>query len=244
MEEEQFYNSIQKALDNIQGNVSILEEQIDIEIQLQYFNFVKKQRQQETSEEYMKSKDELFDPGTETERKKEILAGLAGTDDVQAFRVIEKYLATPDPGLKEWAVLAYQESRMLMHSSLLDEQQVFISTGLGGKGRMLRYFIVFIGKTRNKKFSVTQQKLVEDEMDFVIKKQQGELEETSFMHGFVSFLVLLPLTAVLQTVFRTVIDECNALGNFLEEDFIVTNVKAMDRGEIIDLITRKDKMEK
>jgi len=241
MEEEKFYDNIQKALDQIQGNVSILEEQIDIEVQMQYFDFVGKQRKKENTENYLKAKDELFSSEAAIERKKEILSALAAIDDVKAFREIEKYARAPDSKLKDWAILAYQESKMLMHSSLLDEQQVFISTGLGGKGQKLRYFVVFIAKNRDKDLTATQQKLVKNEMGFMVKKQSGELEQTVFFQGFISFLILLPLTATLQTVLRTVIDECNGLGNFLEEDFIVTNVKMMDRQEIIDLLSKKDK---
>ncbi len=39
-------------------------------------------------------------------------------------------------------MLAFQENKMLLESSLLDENQILISTGLGGKGMKLRYFTV------------------------------------------------------------------------------------------------------
>ncbi len=41
MEEDIFYNNIQKALENLPDNFNILEEKIDIEIQMQYFDFLK-----------------------------------------------------------------------------------------------------------------------------------------------------------------------------------------------------------
>ena len=34
MEEEEFYNNIQKAFENLPENFSIMEEQIDIEVQM------------------------------------------------------------------------------------------------------------------------------------------------------------------------------------------------------------------
>jgi hypothetical protein len=50
--------------------------------------------------------------------------------------------------LKDWAALSLQESRMTLESSLLDENQVIISTGLGGKAKKLRYFAVIAAKRR------------------------------------------------------------------------------------------------
>ena len=240
MEEEKFYGNIQKAIEQLKGNINILEERIDIEIQMQYMEFSSQYEKNNVAELSAEISDELFSQKLNKERKKEILCALAKIDDVKAFRIIESYLSSPEPELKEWALLAYQESKMLMQSSLLEEQQVFISTGLGGKGQMLRYFAVFFGREKNEHLNPVQKKLLKKEMDFAVKQHKGELEETSFMKGFTAFQLLLPLTADLQAVFKTVIDECNEIGNFLEEDMVVTNVKILNRNEIIELISKKN----
>jgi len=44
MEEKQFYHNIQKVLDDLPDNFSILEERIDIEVQMKYFELAKKVR--------------------------------------------------------------------------------------------------------------------------------------------------------------------------------------------------------
>ena len=49
---------------------------------------------------------------------------------------------------------------------LLDEHQVFISTGLGGKGKKLRYYVVFLNKKTDEMLNATQQKLLKDELIF------------------------------------------------------------------------------
>lgn len=238
MEEDKYYSDIQKALDDLPGNFSILEEQIDIEDQMKYFEFSKKVREKDIGDECFENREELFLPETSEERKQEILSALASLDEVKAFRTIEKYLNNPDKELRHWAILAMQESRMLLQSSLLDEKQVFISTGLGGKGQKLRYYIVFISRDRHKMLDATQQKLVKNELIFALKDKEGEFESIDFFEGFSTSLVLLPLKVDIKLVFRGIIEECNQYGDFLDEDMIITNVKVLSRGEIIQMLNQ------
>lgn len=240
MEEDQFYDNIQKALENIPENFSILEERIEVEIQMKYFEFAKKIRSSESSEDLFECREELFDEEVDEERKKEILVSIANLDEVKAYRTIEKFVAENESDIKQWAILAMQESRMLLQSSLLDEQQVFISTGLGGRGQMLRYNVVFINKHQDELLNKTQQKLVKDELAYEIKGSEGEFETIDFMEGFSTALVMLPLRTDIKRVFQKVVDECNQYGNFLNENMIVTNVKVMSRSEIIQFLHQNE----
>ncbi len=61
MEEDIFYNNIQKALENLPDNFNILEEKIDIEIQMQYFDFSKNNRTEELITSCFENKDQLFE---------------------------------------------------------------------------------------------------------------------------------------------------------------------------------------
>jgi len=47
---------------------------------------------------------------------------------------------------------------------------------------------------------------------------------------------MLPLQTDLKKVFRSIIDECNQYGDFLDDDMIVTNVKVMSRNEILEML--------
>ena len=238
MEEDIFYNNIQKALENLPDDFNILEEKIDIEIQMQYFDFSKSNRTDKLISECFENREQLFDAEVSTARKKEILSGMAACNDVAAYRTIEKFVQNAQGILKQWSILALQENRMLLQSSLLDEQQVFISTGLGGKGQKLRYFAVFINRNINEILNGTQQKLLKNELIFELKQNEGEFEIIDFMEGFSSVQVMLPLKADLKQIFRNVIDECNQYGNFLLDDMIVTNVKVLSRGEIIQMLNQ------
>jgi len=243
MEEDKYYNDIQKALDDLPGNFSILEEKIDIEDQMKYFEFSKNVREKDIGEECFENRGELFSTETTTERKKEILSAIASLDEVKAFRTLEKYLKNPDAELRDWAILAMQESRMLLQSSLLDEKQVFISTGLGGKELKLRYYVVFISRDRNNMLNATQQKLVKNELIFALDDKEGEFESIDFFEGFSSSLVLLPLKTDIKQIFNGMIEECNQYGDFLDEDMIITNVKVLSRGEIIQMLNQSDDSE-
>jgi len=240
MEGEKFYKNIKKVLEDLPENFSILEEQIDIEIQMKYFEFSKLMRDKMDIQESFDKRDELFDKDVSEERKREILTTIAVYDDVKAYRALEKFVSETSGELKQWGILALQESRMLMQTSLLDEQQVFISTGLGGKGRKLRYFVVFLNKDQDELLTATQQKLLRDELIFELNKQDGEFESMDFMEGFSSAQVMLPLQAEIKNVFQNVVDECNQYGGFLHEDLIVTNVKILSRSEIIQIIHHKE----
>ena len=236
MQDEEFYNNLQKALENLPENFSILEEQIEIEVQMKYFDFSKALRKKNIQEECFNSRQDLFIPDIGEDRKKEILSSIATIDDVKAFRTIERFVSQSEGELKQWAILALQESRMLIQSSLLDEQQVFISTGLGGKGQKLRYYVVFINRNEKNILTKTQQKLLKNELIFELKSNEGDFESMDFMEGFSTSLVMLPLQSDIKQVFRNVIDECNQFGDFLDDNIIVTNVKIMSRGEIIQLL--------
>jgi hypothetical protein len=236
MEEKQFYQNIQKVLDDLPDNFSILEEQIDIEVQMKYFEFAKEVRSRNLITECFESREQLYLPDVSLERKREILLSIATIDDVKAFRAIEKFVGMAEGEIKQWAVLAFQESRMLIQSSLLDEQMVFISTGLGGKGQKLRYYVVFINKNQGIILNKTQQKLLKDEVVFELNKHDGEFESMDFSEGFSTVLAMLPLQSDLKTIFRNIIDECNQYGNFIDDDMIVTNVKVMSRNEILEML--------
>ncbi len=89
------------------------------------------------------------EPGYSLQVKKEILARLATIEKVECYRVIEAFLEIAEEDLHDWALLALNESRMLLESKILDENQVFISTGLGGKEEKLRYFVALMSRTKS-----------------------------------------------------------------------------------------------
>lgn len=236
MSQENLYDKLQEFLGKLQGNYNVLEEQINIDVQMEYFESSKEIKNSVDAVDTLNTSDNLFSESVSIEDKKLLLVQLASIGKVEAFRTLEKYNNNPDPELKDWSTLAMQESRMHLESSFLDENQVFISTGLGGKGKKLRYFIVFLSKDEVI-LDDFQRRIVEKEVDYIFQKNDSEIEETTSAGSFIIMKALIPIPVAIQEILEEAIAECNQYGNFLQTNFIITNVKELTFEEIQNIIT-------
>jgi len=239
MEKHNIYKRIQEAISTLPENFSILEEQIDVELQLEYFNYARDINNHFSDEMILQHITDLFDQNVPFEEKKNLLVLLASQEKVEAFRAIEKYTKMPDVKLRDWSILALQESRMVLQSSLMDEQQVYISTGLGGRDQKLRYFLVFIGNENVVRYSELQQKVIQNELEYAIQNNKGIFEEINFDENLAVSVFLLPVKTDIQSLFNGVINECNQYGDFVSPDVIITNVKRMSFSEIKRFLSRE-----
>lgn len=226
-------------------NFSINEEQIDIDLQMEYFEFAGnlKENINVNTDEILSWIPSLFFEETSIHDKKKSLILLATLDNPEAFRAIEKYVATAEGELQSWAKLALHESRMLLNSSLLGEHQVFISTGLGGKGVNLRYCVVLIAK-KNAGYTQTQQKVINNEFSIHLSQVNGLFETIEFDGKNAIIMCLLPIKVPVRDFFMEIVKECNSYGDFVQSDFIVTNVKKLKNKEISDFLKKNRKPEK
>ncbi|OFX37009.1 MAG: hypothetical protein A2X08_02060 [Bacteroidetes bacterium GWA2_32_17] len=237
MNEENINNKIFELLGENPDRLAIIEENIPIKVQMEYFDYANLIRKENNYDNILKDKKLLFLNDTSLISKKEILSKLACLDLPEAYRTIEKYLQLPDKKLINWAKLALFESKMLLESSLLDQNHVLISSGLGGKNNMLRYFIVVYLKNEFS-FDATKKKVVVNEFDSVLKKNNCETELLKFYNKYFTLTALIPLNVDLKTTFSDAINECNQYGNFLVDSFIVTNVKKLTISEINSLFDK------
>lgn len=239
MEGENIYDKIKELFGQSPGNLNILEEQVDIDLQMEYFEYSRSVKEDLDEKEVMERKQELYDPGKPEKEKKALFAKLASIENVEAYRFIENYLNEGHTDNRSWAILALQESRMLLESKLLDENQVFISTGLGGRDSKLRYFIVLIRKDKGD-FPAHQQKIIRNEFEIMLRQHQAEIEKIEFIENYATLLAVIPLSVPLKEVFRQAISECNQYGNFMKSNFIVTNVRELDIDEIEDFLEKQE----
>jgi len=137
--------------------------------------------------------------------------------------------------LKDWSILSLQESRLLLESKLLEENQVFISTGLGGLRGKLRYFIALFSESNND-FSDIQRNLIQSEFDYIFPKFEAEVEKVEFFTNYATIVGLIPLNIPVKDPIKSAIDECNNLGNFIKQGFLITNVKILSTLEIENLL--------
>ena len=241
-EHENLFAKIQEILGGTPGSMKILEQQIDMDLQVEYYECSRKIASEFDETWAIDHIQYLDEPGYSDEVKKDILARLASIVDVGCYRAIESYASTAEEELRDWAILALNESRMHLESRIMEENQVYISTGLGGRENKLRYFVVLM--TRNlSPLSDTNRMVIRNEFDFVLKRFDAEIEKIEFSGYLATVLLLLPMNYSLKSVFSEAIRECNLYGQFLNDDFIVTNVKTLSFQEIKAFIERKSKLD-
>jgi hypothetical protein len=235
---ENLYDKLKELMGKNPGKLSIMEDIVDVDLQVEYFEYSKRIATEYDEKWALDQAELLADEDYPVEDKKRLLARLATIEDVAAYRKIESYTKNPDPLLRDWSLLALQESRMHLEIYFLEENQVFISTGLGGKEDKLRYFVVLIARNRDE-LSDFQKKIVEKEFAFVMDSYDVEIEEYSSSGYLATFLLLLPIHLSVKEVFSRGIEECNQYGDFLRENCIITNVKKLSFEEIVEFIERK-----
>lgn len=233
--QENIYDKIKEMFGELNDNLSVIEDQIDVDLQMEYFEYSKNLLPRLSSKEIIDKKDNIFEKNIPLEDKKNLLVQLASVDSIEAYRTIEKYLEKPNQSLNDWARLAFYESRMLLESKILDENQILISTGLGGKGFKLRYFTAFF-TNQGKNLTKLQEKLIQSETEYIFRKHNAEVEFVDYDNNVATVLSMIPLNVPIQKLFSKIIDNCNVFGNFLDKNYIITNVKILSFSEIQEYI--------
>lgn len=239
--DENVLDKLNQALGTGAVNLKILEEVIDINLQLEYFKLAgdiksNPDKYPEFTFDENYQIDSLVD---DPEKFRIYIIQLAQSANPKAFAFIERIVERQSGLLRDWAVLALQESRMVLEAALLDENHVFISTGLGGKANKLRYFIVFI-HALDIPFTELQGKIILKEIEYKFNATQAIVEKIEFDQQMVFVTALLPINCVLSDFFREIISNCNEYGNFLDEKYIITNVKILTYDEVKEFIQHKE----
>lgn len=218
-------------------SLNIIEEQIDFEVQKEYFKYSNKLPQfgvhyDRMCADYLENIDDIFIDETDLELKKNMLTILARIPEVHVYRAIEAFAKLDSP-LKSWATISLLQSRMTLSSSIIGNEQIYISTGLGGKGMLLRYFIAFIHKKEIQDF---QYNTLVEEVQHSMYTLEGKIESIQRKSYYTELLILLAAGIDVKLVFDKLIEECNHYGNFLEDRIVISNVKKLSDEEIAKLI--------
>lgn len=233
-------NQIQELFGAATANIDILDETIDIDTQLEYFEHPRDFKELLNDDDIINSSSEIFKKDTTRNRIKTLLVQLASVNNIKAYRTIESYLKNNNTGLNEWATLALHESKMLIKTNILNENAVLISTGLGGEDNRLRYYLVLL-PTEKGSFTDFQTNIITSELEFTLRKNNSLLEDTYITEKYYCALCLIPFGEDLRELFYRVIDECNNYGDFLQYDYIINNTKVLSCDEIDKLLAQKHK---
>ncbi len=237
---QEAYEKLQQMLDDKKDQLRVMERQIDIEIQMAYFEKASEAKSDLPElEEVLLKADQLFASNVDIETKRRLLNELASFEEVKCFRLLEKYMRKPDKQLSDWSYLAYQESLMMMESSLTDEDMIYISSGLGGKGNKLRYFVVMMTEDKKRAFQKNEQGLILKEIKYQFEKFNTEFEEHNFYNAYFMFSCLIPIDISIADLFRGFIEQVNEFGDIMSENFLITNVKRMSVDEVEEFIEKR-----
>lgn len=236
--DEHIIQRIEDILGGLSDNFRILDQQVDVDLQMEYFEFSRNQEKPSNIEDIIAGENDLYDESITDENKRSLLVNLASIEKPEAYRIIERFVPLASPELRDWAIMAKLESRMLLETVFSEESQIFISTGLGGREGKLRYYVVIFSDSESE-FSETQKRLIINEIELTVGKSDGDLESVSYHHNYIAFLLLLPISVAVKDPIKNAIDECNSLAKFVKDDFIITNVKVLSDKEVDDIISGK-----
>ncbi|MEJ2740016.1 MAG: hypothetical protein P8105_09365, partial [Dehalococcoidia bacterium] len=123
---------IRDIVNSIAERLIIATDGIDPLVQREYLEYSKAINHSDYAKDISEMIRGLFTTSSYLEKKK-TLAVLAQQGTLEAYRTIEKFLETGDQLLKDWSILAQQECRILLESSLSDLNAGIVMTGLGGE---------------------------------------------------------------------------------------------------------------
>ena len=239
--QENIFKKLHDSFQNMEGRIHIIEDNMPLEQQIEYLiysYYLRKRRRKKLNErDYNRCLEKLESVVLSKDEKKKILSVLASSSEIRAYRLLELYAQNPDEELVHWASMALLESRMAIETELLGEKHIYISTGLGGKGEKLRYYVLMLSSMK-KSFADYQRKVIEKEFDYYLKDYDGEIDRLTINDRYVELVFLLPVTVNLKKTLDTVITECNQYGNFLATSYIMTNVKELSQDEINQVIKK------
>jgi len=217
----------------------ILEDLVPVEVQMEYFRYFERLRRE--NEPFMRDEEVslLFSPDASVERKKRSLTLLASIPDVSAYRSIETYHSSPlEPELAHWSSMALVSSRIILSSYLSGQQQVYISSGLGGHGKKLRFFAV-LTTTERQPFTDLQREIVNREFTFQLEQADVVIEKFETKENYFTIQMLFAFDKDAKSILDAAVNECNQYGNFLDTKYLFTNVKVLNDREIESLLAKR-----
>ncbi len=231
---------------HLTGQIHQLDEAIPLAVQKNYFRnsaLIRHERFQVTSE-YIAFAKEQFDRYTEIEpeRLMNYLSHLAIGGNIEAMRLIESFQPQEPEVLHQWAMMALFEARIGVVTYLVDEQQIAITSGLGGRNGMMR-MEALIYQHSLEPLKEYERKLIEEEFKLTIEREGGETETILFGDNYAHLRFLLPLQHKLKVLFKSFIENCNQYGGFLSSNFYVTNMAPINQEEIISVLEAYRKKE-
>lgn len=223
-------------------NFVLVEEILDPVIQLKFYIFTHKPdiNKYDSKEIALAEAQKLFDPEVPSREKKIILSRLAKMNDVEIYRIIEKYKNNPDPKVETWAKLAFIQNHNLIQSHLLDKKYILVTSGLGAKGCKMR-FILGLVVTNIQSFNDLQKRIFESEIYSVFENFDIDIEEIMFKDNIAVLKILVnfdfeKMNLVVDSAVKNFIEILTPYKLNLSDKYILTNTRDYKVEEVKDMI--------
>lgn len=237
-----------KDLYKMDGLIHQLDEPVPIEFQKLYLSSSLKEKLSRGPaffKDYDPKEAEkiIYDENAPEARKIQSLIFLGSSIKVEALRVLEDYLQIAKPGeLRNWALMAHFECKVAIMGDLLDETQVAITSGLGGKGRLMRFMGLFFSHSL-KPWEDFQIDLMKKELAFRLEAAGGEVEKFEVGTNWLVCTLLYPFNPDIAEFVKKFINECNQYGHFVSDNCLLTNSTIIDQ-KVIDESIEKFKQKR
>ncbi len=238
-------DKFRNSLSQMEGHFHILEERVPIDIQMKYFKYSEalRFRIDKPNVEVMSREeilDSLNDELLSESDKRQLLSSLAISNDIRHLRILEEYAKDPMPALRNWTLLACMESKIAIESVLSEVKQIYISTGLGGRGEKIRYFVLILSRHKLP-FEAYQRDVILKEFPYLLEHSECEIERLNIGDCHLELVLLMPLRIDVKKVIDMIVDECNDYGNFLSAGYTITNMKEFSEEEIDAIINKNER---
>lgn len=226
----------QEFLEEMPAQFSITEEEIDPTTHNEYYHYVSKIHVGEYMEDSaLREGEKLFDSTVTLIEKKKIIAILSQIGTVKTYRLLERYVEQAEGELKHWNRAGLRHCQMLLESSLSDKSVGGISTGLGGKGNMLRYIVVVV--LLKPDLHPEQKRIIEESFQHTCSHHASEAEDFNFKSSYVKVSLLVSMDIPVGSVIEESIQVVNERTSCLCDRYFVTNVNQPTEEEIQRYLT-------
>lgn len=151
--------------------------------------------------------NELFKEKTPLKVKKKLLFLLGEFATPQCFQILKKYIDDEKSTHRDWALLALQELRFHVENQLYEEGRDMIMSSIGGKGNMLRYYVV-VSKKKRKQFANEEKDILKQTLTRIAKRMRSEVEDFEFSNSHILIKMLISIDVASGDVIDAFLDEC------------------------------------
>jgi hypothetical protein len=153
------------------------------------------------------------------------LVRYAESGEIQAFRALKQWVEQLDglsgPLAEEWLAwhrVALLQCRMRLENQLSDQQIGYIATGLGGKGKCIRFYFAVKAQDPIEEAKV---RFITQEYEDLAKEYEAEIESVRAGERYVLFGILMPYKKSLLGLIADGVEQ----SGFLDGNFYVTNLR-------------------